>query len=123
MSVAAGGACDEGGDDVGGGTIYAPARDVVVLTSAASSGSGPEALDGLVGDRGDEVEVLVDMQHSESGKFCGRSDEQIWDRRGAMLAPGIRLSADLSMSQVVVTAKGCHYLGIAQVGSALGEAV
>lgn len=46
----------------------------------------PEAFDGLASDRGDEVEVLVDVQHGESGEFGGRRDEQVGDRRGAVLA-------------------------------------
>ena len=51
-----------------------------------TGGSVPEAFDGLASDRGDEVEVLVDVQHGESGEFGGRRDEQVGDRRGAVLA-------------------------------------
>jgi hypothetical protein len=34
-----------------------------------------EALDGLVGDCSDEVEVFVDVQNRKSGEFCGGGNE------------------------------------------------
>jgi hypothetical protein len=36
-----------------------------------------QALHGLTGDPGDEVEVLVEMQHRQPGKFSSRSDDQV----------------------------------------------
>jgi hypothetical protein len=39
-----------------------------------------EALDGLVGEVGDQLEVLVHMQHDPIAELGGRGDEQNWDR-------------------------------------------
>ena len=48
-----------------------------------STASGPwsdvQALDGLVGDGGDEVEVLVSVQHGEPGEFRRGRDQQVRD--------------------------------------------
>ncbi len=47
--------------------------------------SDVETLDGLVGDRSDQ---LVDVQHREFGEFCGCGDEQIGNGRCSVLAAG-----------------------------------
>lgn len=45
-----------------------------------------ESLDGLAGYVRDEFEVLVHMQHDQSGEFCGRGDDEVGDRWCAVLA-------------------------------------
>jgi len=46
----------------------------------AASGSGDaEALGGLPGNLGDELEVLVQVQHGQTGQFRGRGDNQVRD--------------------------------------------
>jgi hypothetical protein len=45
-----------------------------------------EAFDELTGDRRDQIEILVDMQHGESGDLCGRGDEQVGYGWSAVLA-------------------------------------
>ena len=37
--------------------------------------SALESFDGLAGDRGDEVEVLIDMQDGQSGEFVGVAEQ------------------------------------------------
>ena len=44
------------------------------------SGSDVEALHGLAGDRGDEVEVFVDVEDGEAVELRGSGDEKVWDR-------------------------------------------
>ena len=44
-----------------------------------------EPLDGLTGDPGDELEVLVVVEHDQARALCDRSDDQVWDRRGAVV--------------------------------------
>jgi hypothetical protein len=46
-----------------------------------------QAFQGLAGDLGDEVEVLVEVQHRQPGEFSGRRDDQIGYGRSTMLAP------------------------------------
>lgn len=51
--------------------------------------SGPSAeqsFSRLAGDAGDEVEVLVQVQHREPSKLRGGGDDQVGDRGGTMLA-------------------------------------
>lgn len=38
-----------------------------------------EAFDGLAGDRGDEVEVLVEVKDGEIVQFGGGGDDQVGD--------------------------------------------
>lgn len=38
-----------------------------------------EAFDGLAGDLGDDLEVLVDVQNGQSGELGGRGDYQVRD--------------------------------------------
>src|SRR5579859_3571284 len=45
-----------------------------------------QALDGLAGDVSYHIEVLAEMPDGESGKFCGRSDDQVRSGRCPMLA-------------------------------------
>jgi len=46
---------------------------------AASGSRHAEALGGLRGDLGDELEVLVQVQHGQPGQFRGRGDDQVRD--------------------------------------------
>ena len=58
------------------------------LTARSSRAMPPyvQALDGLAGDVGNHIEVLVEMQDGEAGKFCGRRDDQVRYGRCPMLA-------------------------------------
>lgn len=41
--------------------------------------SQSEALNGLTGDRCDEIEILIDMEHGQRCQLCRRSDEHVWN--------------------------------------------
>jgi len=60
----------------------------VVKTSHArlSSSHASDPLNGLTGDIGDELEVLVVMQDGELCQFGSGGDEQVWDGRRPVLA-------------------------------------
>jgi hypothetical protein len=73
----------------------------------ATGRSDPGSFDGLAGDRGDEVEVLVDVQDGESGEFGGCCDEEVGDRWGAVLAAVGAESLDLDRSSFD---RGCEVL-------------
>jgi hypothetical protein len=54
-----------------------------------------EALEGLAGDIGDDVKVLVQVQHCQPGQLGGGRDDQVRDRRSTMLAMvGLKVIAD-----------------------------
>jgi hypothetical protein len=43
-----------------------------------------EALDGLTGDVGDEIGVLVVVEYDKAGTLGERSDDQVWDNRARL---------------------------------------
>ena len=59
------------------------------LTNAVpvrATGSCPQSFDPLGSNVRDQIEILVQLQHGQSGQFSGRGDDQIRDRRPPMLA-------------------------------------
>ena len=58
--------------------LVRPGCGTSVLYVASGSGH-PEALGGLRGDLGDELEVLVQVQHGQPGQFRCRGDDQVRD--------------------------------------------
>jgi hypothetical protein len=55
------------------------------MTSVASAGVG-QSDGGLSGYRGDGVEVFIDVQDGQTGKFGGGRDDEVGDRGAAVLA-------------------------------------
>jgi hypothetical protein len=45
---------------------------------SCNPGCGVQSLDGLAGDLGDEIEVLVVVEHDKAGTLSGRGDDQVW---------------------------------------------
>lgn len=56
------------------------------ITQGRMSSRG-QALDGLPGDVGDDLEVLVEVQHGKPGEFSDGGDDQVGQGRCAVLAP------------------------------------
>jgi len=58
-----------------------PVADRETRTSSCRSDllGQSQALHGLTGDLGDEVEVLVHVQHGEPGQLRGGGDDEVWD--------------------------------------------
>jgi len=52
----------------------------------AATSSVDEALEGLAGDLRDELEVLIVVENDEAGTLGRRGDEEVGNRRGAMLS-------------------------------------
>ena len=82
-------------------------------SAAKDSGDG-EPFGGLAGDTGDEVEVLVEVEHGKSGEFRGCGDDEVRDRRGAVLAAvGEKVRTSTARSSMA----GVRYsTGIAETG-------
>ena len=59
---------------------------LLYLLRTACVGVG-EAGCGLPGNRRYEVEILVDVKDGQSGEFGSRSDDEVGNRRPAVLAP------------------------------------
>jgi hypothetical protein len=57
-------------------------RGTVVLRCGSAE---LEAFHFLTGELGDELEVLVDVEHGEIGEFGGRCDQEVGNRRRPML--------------------------------------
>ena len=51
--------------------------------------SQTEAFNGLTGDRRDEIEVLIDMEHGQRCQLCRGSNEYVWNG-GRPVEPSIR---------------------------------
>ena len=65
------------------------------------------ALGWLAGDAGDEVEVLVQVQDGEPPELSSGGNQQVGNRRRAVLALACQCQLDLNCS---VLNRGCHVL-------------
>src|SRR5947208_12494554 len=64
----------------------APSMSMLFCSSGDCS-SSDDPLHGLTGDLGDEIEVVVVVQHHEPGRLGGGRDQQVGDLGSSVLTP------------------------------------
>jgi hypothetical protein len=67
-----------------------------------------QAFHRLAGDLGDEVEVLILVQHGQPGEFSSRGDNQVRYRRSAMLSSVRKQRQDLYRTILDGRGQGLH---------------